>query len=139
MTASLFGFLITMERFPQMILQVVTDSHIGRIGILLLVNLVVFLLGFFMSPGAIILIVVPIILPVVKNLGVDPIHLGIIITINLELALLTPPVGANLYVLSSTANMSVQSVIKGVVPFIFILLIALLIITFVPQITLAIL
>jgi C4-dicarboxylate transporter DctM subunit len=139
MTASLFGFLITMERFPQMILQVITDSQIGRIGILLLINLVVFLLGFFMSPGAIILIVVPIILPVIKNLGIDPIHLGIIITVNLEIALLTPPVGANLYVLASTGNMPVQNVIKGVVPFIIILLIALMVITFVPQITLAIL
>jgi C4-dicarboxylate transporter DctM subunit len=71
-------------------------------------------------------------------LGINPIHLGIVITINLELALLTPPVGANLYVLSSTGNMSVQSVIKGVMPFIIILLIALMVITFVPQITLAI-
>jgi C4-dicarboxylate transporter DctM subunit len=138
MTASLFGFLITMERFPQAIVQLVTEAQIGRIGILLLINLVIFILGFFMSPGAIILIVVPIIMPVVRNLGINPIHLGIIVTVNLELALLTPPVGANLYVLSSTGNMSVQSVIKGVIPFIFILLIALMVITFVPQITLAI-
>jgi C4-dicarboxylate transporter DctM subunit len=138
MTASLFGFLITMERFPQLILRAVTDSNIGRVGILLLINLVIFILGFFMNPGAIILIVVPIILPVAKMLGINPIHLGIIITINLEIALLTPPVGANLYVLASTGNMPVQSVIRGVIPFIFILLIALMVITFVPQITLAI-
>jgi C4-dicarboxylate transporter DctM subunit len=138
MTASLFGFLITMERFPQLILRAVTDSNIGRIGMLLLINLVIFILGFFMSPGAIILIVVPIVLPVAKALGINPIHLGIVITLNLEIALLTPPVGSNLYVLASTANMPVQSVIKGVIPFIIILLIALMIITYVPQITLAI-
>jgi C4-dicarboxylate transporter DctM subunit len=139
MTASLFGFLITMERFPQLILRAVTDSNIGRVGILLLINLVIFILGFFMNPGAIILIVVPIILPVAKMLGINPIHLGIVITVNLEIALLTPPVGANLYVLASTGNMPVQSVIRGVVPFIIILLIALMVITFMPQITLLIL
>ncbi|MDR1249654.1 MAG: TRAP transporter large permease, partial [Treponema sp.] len=138
MTASLFGFLVTMEQFPQMILDVVVESNINRIGMLLLINLVIFALGFFMSPGAIILIVVPIILPVAKSLGIDPIHLGIIITVNLEIALLTPPVGANLYVLSSVGDMPVQQVIKGVMPFVLIMLAALMVITFVPQITLAI-
>jgi C4-dicarboxylate transporter DctM subunit len=138
MTASLFGFLVTMEQFPQMILDMVVESNISRVGMLLLINLVIFLLGFFMSPGAIILIVVPIILPVAKRLGIDPIHLGIIITVNLEIALLTPPVGANLYVLSSVGDMPVQQVIKGVMPFVLIMLIALMVITFVPQITLSI-
>jgi C4-dicarboxylate transporter DctM subunit len=138
MTASLFGFLITMEQFPQMILDLVVRSNINRVGMLLLINLVIFALGFFMSPGAIILIVVPIILPVAKRLGINPIHLGIIITVNLEIALLTPPVGSNLYVLSSVSDMSVQRVIKGVMPFVLIMLVALLVITFVPQITLAI-
>ncbi|MDR3161477.1 MAG: TRAP transporter large permease subunit [Spirochaetaceae bacterium] len=138
MTASLFGFLITMEQFPQMILDLVVRSNIDRVGMLLLINAVIFLLGFFMSPGAIILIVVPIVLPVAKRLGIDPIHLGIIITVNLEIALLTPPVGANLYVLSSVGGMAVQQVIKGVMPFVLIMLVALLVITFVPQITLSI-
>jgi C4-dicarboxylate transporter DctM subunit len=73
-----------------------------------------------MNPVAIILIVVPIILPVAKMLGINPIHLGIVITVNLEIALLTPPVGANLYVLASTGNMPVQSVIRGGSPFIII-------------------
>jgi len=136
MTAALFGFLVTMERFPQMIMQMVVSADIGRIGFLFLLNMVVFGLGFFMSPGAIILIIVPIILPVVKMLGINPIHLGIIITINLELALITPPVGANAFVLSKTANMSVQSVFRGCVPFYIIMLVALFVITYVPQITL---
>lgn len=132
MTASLFGFLVTMEQLPQTIMNLVFDANIGKIGALLMLNLILFLLGFFMSPGAIILIIVPMVLPITTALGISPIHLGIMLTVNLELALLTPPVGANLYVLSSISKLSVQDVIKGVAPFIAILMIALLAITFIP-------
>jgi C4-dicarboxylate transporter DctM subunit len=138
MTASLFGFLLTIERFPQWVTHLVTEANMGRNVFLLLVNLVVFFLGFFMNPGPIILIVVPIIKPIADMYGVHPIHLGILMTLGMQLALLTPPVGANLYVLSSTAKMPVQGVIRGVIPFVIIILIALILITYVPVLTMGI-
>ncbi len=139
MTATLFGFLITMEKLPQMILNIVLEAHINRVGLLIALNCVLFLLGFFMSPGAIILIVVPMILPVTKAMGINPIHLGIMLTVNLELALLTPPVGTNLYVLSKISKLPVPEVIKGLIPFIAILFIALMFLTFVPWLSLCLL
>ena len=92
-----------------------------------------------MSPGAIILIVVPMILPVTSALGISPIHLGIMLTVNLELALLTPPVGTNLYVLSKISALPVSEVIKGLMPFIIIMFIALMFLTFVPALSLCLL
>lgn len=135
MTATLFGFLITMEKLPQMILEIVLNANINRIGLLVALNCVLFLLGFFMSPGAIILIVVPMILPVTTAMGISPIHLGIMLTVNLELALLTPPVGTNLYVLSKISKLPVPEVIKGLIPFIIIMFIALMFLTFVPALS----
>lgn len=132
MTATLFGFLITMEKLPQMILEIVLSANINRMGLLIALNCVLFLLGFFMSPGAIILIVVPMILPVTTAMGISPIHLGIMLTVNLELALLTPPVGTNLYVLNKISKLPVPDVIKGLIPFIIIMFIALMFLTFVP-------
>jgi C4-dicarboxylate transporter DctM subunit len=139
MTATLFGFLITMEKLPQMILNIVLGANINRVGLLIALNCVMFLLGFFMSPGAIILIVVPMILPVTEAMGINPIHLGIMLTVNLELALLTPPVGTNLYVLSKISKLPVPEVIKGLIPFIVILFLALMFLTFVPSLSLCLL
>lgn len=139
MTATLFGFLITMEQLPQLVLSLVLDANIGKVGMLIALNCVLFLLGFFMSPGAIILIVVPMILPVTTALGIHPIHLGIMLTVNLELALLTPPVGTNLYVLSKISKLPVPEVVKGLIPFITIMFIALMFLTFVPWLSMCLL
>ncbi len=132
MTAALFGFLVTMEQLPQMLLNLALNANLGKAAVFLIINLVLFFLGFFMTPGAIILIVVPIVLPITQALGINTVHFGIMMMINLELALLTPPVGANLYVLSSTGKMPVQDVIKGVVPFLGILIVGLIIIICFP-------
>lgn len=132
MTASLFSFLITMEQLPQALMSLILSVNLNKYMLILLVNLVLFALGFFMTPGPIILIVVPIVLPVAKMLGISPVHLGIMATINMQLALITPPVGTNIYVLSSVGKMPVQSVIKGLMPFVLILLVGLIIISLVP-------
>lgn len=132
MTAALFGFLVTMEQLPQMLLNLALNANLGKAAVFLIINLVLFFLGFFMTPGAIILIVVPIVLPITQALGINTVHFGIMMMINLELALLTPPVGANLYVLSSTGKMPVQDVIKGVVPFLGILIVGLIMIICFP-------
>lgn len=132
MTASLFSFLITMERLPQTILNIVLSVNMGKAVFLILFNLVLFALGFFMTPGPIILIVIPIVLPVAESLGINPIHMGIMATLNMQLALITPPVGTNIYVMSSVGKMSVQDSIRGLMPFVFILGIALVLISVVP-------
>lgn len=132
MTASLFSFLITMERLPQMILSLVMNINMGKVMFLILFNLILFALGFFMTPGPIILIVIPVILPVAESLGLNPIHIGIMATLNMQLALITPPVGTNIYVMSSVGKMSVQDSIRGLMPFVAILLIALVVISAVP-------
>jgi len=136
MTSALFGFIITIEQVPQKLLEIVLDANIGPIVFLMLINLVVFLMGFFLGPAAIVVMMVPIILPIAKSLGIDLVHLGILMTINMELAFLTPPVGTNLYVLSKIAKLPVAKVVEGVLPFIGILVGALVLITFVPQISL---
>lgn len=132
MTASLFSYLITMEQFPQTLSRLMLNGNIGKYGFLLIFNLILFLLGFFMTPGPIILIIIPIALPIAKALGINPVHLGIMATINMQLALITPPVGTNIYVLSSVGKMPVQSVIKGLMPFVAILFIGLVIVALVP-------
>ena len=132
MTASLFSFLITMERLPQMLLDVIVNINMGKVSFLVLFNLILFALGFFMTPGPIILIVIPVILPVAESLGINPIHIGIMATLNMQLALITPPVGTNIYVMSSVGKMSVQDSIRGLMPFVGILLVALIIIAAVP-------
>lgn len=136
MTSALFGFIITMEKLPQQLLEFVVSANIGPIGFLILLNLIIFVCGFFLGPAAIIVMMVPIIVPIAKTLGIDLVHLGILMTINMELAFVTPPVGTNLYVLSSIAKIPVSEVIKGTMPYIIILLISLFVVTFVPQISL---
>lgn len=136
MTSALFGFIITIEQVPQQLLEMVLNANISAIGFLMIINLVVFIMGFFLGPAAIIVMMVPIIVPIAKTLGIDLVHLGILMTINMELAFLTPPVGTNLYVLSRIAKIPVNKVVEGVMPFIGILIAALILITFVPEISL---
>ncbi len=136
MTSALFGFIITIEQLPQKLLELVVNANIGPNMFLMLLNLVVFATGFFMGPAAIIVMMVPVIVPIATELGINLVHLGILMTINMELAFLTPPVGTNLYVLSSVAKMPVGKVIEGVIPFIVILVIALILVTYIPAISL---
>lgn len=136
MASALFGFIITLEQLPQHLLAFVINEQIGPNMFLILLNVVIFVTGFFLGPAAIIVMMVPVIVPIATSLGINLVHLGILMTVNMELAFITPPVGTNLYVLSSVARIPVTDVIKGIFPFIIIMCIALIVITFVPQITL---
>jgi len=138
MTAAIFGFIISYEQLPGMIFEAITRSNINWWQFLLILNLIVFAMGFFLGPSAILLIAVPIVLPVCERLGIHPVHLGICMTVNMELAFLTPPVGANLYVLTRVSGLPLVEVIKGTIPFIAMLLICLGIIIFFPQLSLLI-
>jgi TRAP-type C4-dicarboxylate transport system permease large subunit len=103
---------------------------------LLLVNIALLLIGMLLEPVAALLIMVPILLPVAREYGVDPLHLGVIMILNLVIGLLTPPVGLVLYVLSSVTGAPVQRVMIGTLPFLVPLLITLLIVTYVPALCL---
>jgi TRAP-type C4-dicarboxylate transport system permease large subunit len=104
--------------------------------VLLLINLVLLVVGLFMEPVAAITILTPVLLPVVVALGVDPVHFGIMMILNLMIGLLTPPVGLVLYVLARVADISFESAVRGTAPFLIPLVIVLLLITYVPAITL---
>ena len=134
--AILFSFLLTSESIPQQLAQWIVDQGLTPWMFLLFVNVLLFFAGDFMEPSSIILILAPIFLPVAMKLGIDPIHLGIVMTINMELGMITPPVGLNLYVASGLARMGLTEVTLAAAPWILVVTAVLLLVTYVPQISL---
>jgi C4-dicarboxylate transporter, DctM subunit len=134
--AILFSFLLTSENIPQQLAQWIIDQGLTPWMFLLFVNVLLFFAGDFMEPSSIILILAPIFLPVAMKLGIDPIHLGIIMTINMELGMITPPVGLNLYVASGLAKMGLTEVTVAAAPWILVVATILILVTYVPQIAL---
>jgi len=133
--AILFNFLLTSEQIPQALSQWVVEMHLQSWQFLLVVNLVLLLAGQFMEPSSIILILAPLFLPIAKALGIDPIHLGIIMAINMEIGMITPPVGLNLYVASHLSHLGLTEVSKAALPFLGVMLLYLALITYVPSIS----
>ncbi len=131
-----FGHWITDARLADELIEFATLHDLKAWQFLLLMNLIMLLLGMFLEVIAVMLITVPLVLPLLGPLGIDPIHYAMVVTINMELALLTPPVGLNLFVLSSISDTPVEIAAKGVFPFVMIMLILLGVVTFVPEISL---
>jgi len=136
MGSTLFSFLVTMEQLSNRILDLVIGLNMDTWLFLLIVNITIFFMGCFLGPGAILLMVVPILYPMLADLNINPIHFGILLTINMELAFITPPFGMNLFVLSAVCNEPIVEVVKGHIPFLILLFGALLIITYLPGISL---
>lgn len=134
--AILFSYLLTYENIPQQLAQWIIDQGLTPWMFLLFVNVLLFFAGDFMEPTSIILILAPIFLPVAASLGIDPIHLGVIMTLNMELGMITPPVGLNLYVASGLAKMGLTDVTKAAAPWILVVTAVLLLVTYVPWISL---
>lgn len=134
--AILFNFLLTSEQIPQALAQWVTHMHLEPWQFLVIVNLTLLLAGQFMEPSSIILILAPLFLPIAQALGIDPIHLGIVMTVNMEIGMLTPPVGLNLYVASHLSHMGLTTVSRAALPFVGVMLVYLMLITYVPEISL---
>ena len=134
--AMLFAHFLTLENVPHLITQTLISWDVGPVLFLLLVNILLFFAGDFMEPSAIIMIMVPLLLPVAINLGIDPVHFGIIITINMELGMITPPIGLNLFVTSGITGESLKNVIIYALPWSATILIGLLLVTYIPQIAL---
>lgn len=136
MTATLFGFLVTMEQLSDRLLSLISSAQIKPWQFLAIMNIAIFIMGMFLSPGSIILIVLPLVYPILQQLGISGIHFGILMTINMELAFLTPPVGMHLFVMSAVCKEPVSEVVKAVMPFLILLFVGLFFITYIPSITL---
>jgi C4-dicarboxylate transporter DctM subunit len=134
--AMLFAHFLTLENVPQQITQALVDAHVGKIMFLLLINILLIIAGSFMEPSAIIMILVPLLLPVATALGVNPIHLGIIITVNMEIGMVSPPVGLNLFVTSGITGFNIKDVIIYTLPWTLTLLVGLALVTYIPIISL---
>ncbi len=133
--AVLFSFILTNEQIPQGIAQWILDSGMGVIGFLVAVNILLLVMGSFMEPSSIILITAPILFPIAMKLGIDPIHFGVMITVNMEIGMITPPVGLNLYVASGIGKMGLTDCAKAVWPWLFTMLVYLMLITYVPAVS----
>jgi len=134
--AVLFSFLLTSEQIPQSLAAWINEMGLSPWMFLVVVNILLLIAGNFMEPSSILLITAPILFPVAMKLGIDPIHLGIIMTVNMEIGMITPPVGLNLYVASGISNMGLTEVTKAAAPWILVMLAFLILITYVPAISL---
>lgn len=135
-TASVFGWVLTANRIPDMIAQGFISLSDNPYVFLLLVNLLLLIVGMFLETGAAIIILAPILTPVALKLGIDPIHFGIIMIVNLAVGMTTPPVGVNLFVACQVAGLRIEQILKSMLPFYGILLLDIVIITYLPQLSL---
>jgi C4-dicarboxylate transporter DctM subunit len=135
-TSKLFSWYLTFQQVPLKVADIVLSLESSPIVILLVINIILLFVGMIMDSSAAVLILTPLFLPIVTNIGIDPTHFGVIMIVNLAIGMLTPPFGLNLFVASGISNMSISDVIKGSVPFIALLIFDLMVITFVPQLSL---
>lgn len=134
--ALLFAHVLTTERIPQMIAEQILAWNMETWQFLIVVNILLLIAGMFMEPTGIILIMAPILFPIATQLGIDPVHLGIIMVVNLEIGMVTPPIGLNLFVTAGITKMSIGQVVRAASPWLIVLLSYLVLVTYVPQISL---
>jgi len=131
-TANIFGWILAIERLPQMITSVLISHIHSPLVFLLLINVLLLFVGMIMESFAAIVILVPVLTPVLAQYGIDPLHFGLIVCLNLVIGLITPPVGICLFVGSSLSNVKLERLIVRIFPFLIISIIVLLIVTYVP-------
>lgn len=134
--ASLFGLYLTNAQVPHHVGEWIAESNMNKWVFFIIVNILFFIMGTFLEAVSIILITLPILLPIIKHLGIDPIHFAIVMTVNMELAMITPPVGLNLFVVGGIAKEKLGAVVKGVTPFIILFVLVLALLVIFPQISL---
>jgi C4-dicarboxylate transporter DctM subunit len=127
---------MTSENIPQAMASWITGQGLGVVGFLLVVNVLLLVAGNVMEPSSIVLIMAPILFPVAMKLGIDPIHFGILIVVNMEVGMCHPPVGLNLYVASGITKMGISELTVAVMPWLLTMLGFLLLVTYVPAISL---
>jgi C4-dicarboxylate transporter DctM subunit len=134
--AVLFSYLLTSEQIPQQMADWMIGQGLGAVGFLLMVNLLLLLAGNVMEPSSIVLITAPILFPVATKLGIDPVHFGILMTVNMEVGMCHPPVGLNLYVASGITKMGITELTIAVWPWLLTMLVFLVMVTYMPQMSL---
>ena len=133
--AVLFSFIMTNENIPQALAEWLLGNGLGVVAFLLAVNVILLLAGNFMEPSSIVLIFAPILFPVAMKLGIDPVHFGIIMVVNMEVGMCHPPVGLNLFVASGITKAGLTEMSKAVMPWLYTMLVFLMMITYIPSIS----
>jgi tripartite ATP-independent transporter DctM subunit len=134
--AAAFGYMLTLMQIPLKITEMFSSLSDNKYVILMCINVMLLILGTMMDMAPLILILTPILLPVVKSIGVDPVHFGMIMMVNLSIGLLTPPVGALLFVGSAVGKVTIENLVKALMPFFGVLLFVLMVVTYVPAVSL---
>ncbi|PLS23037.1 TRAP transporter large permease [Neptunicoccus cionae] len=133
--ALILKHVLTDEQIPQQITKAMLAAGLGPVAFLIVVNVILLIGGQFMEPSGLLVIVAPLVFPIAIELGIDPIHLGIIMVVNMEIGMITPPVGLNLFVTSGVAGMPMMAVVRAALPFLAILFVFLIMITYIPIIS----
>ena len=133
--ALILKHVLTEERIPQAITEAMLSAGFGPIMFLIIVNIILLIGGQFMEPSGLLIIVAPLVFPIAIELGIDPIHLGIIMVVNMEIGMITPPVGLNLFVTAGVARMSMLGVVKAAAPWLAIMFLFLIIVTYIPAVS----
>lgn len=133
--ALILKHVLTEEQIPQAVANAMLSAGFGPIMFLVVVNVILLIGGQFMEPSGLLVIVAPLVFPIAIELGIDPIHLGIIMVVNMEIGMITPPVGLNLFVTSGVAGMPMMGVVRAALPFLAVLFIFLIMITYIPAIS----
>ncbi len=133
--ALILKHVLTDEQVPQKIAEAMLSAGFGPVMFLVVVNVILLIGGQFMEPSGLLVIVAPLVFPIAMELGIDPIHLGIIMVVNMEIGMITPPVGLNLFVTSGVASMPMMSVVRAALPFLAVLFVFLIMVTYIPWIS----
>jgi C4-dicarboxylate transporter DctM subunit len=134
--AMAFNYVITIENIPKTVSAILTATNLSQSGFLLLVNVILLVLGCLLEGTTIILVILPVLLPTATALGVDPVHFGVMAVVNIMYGLVTPPYGLLLFMMTKIADVPLRAIVREVVPFLGVMLIALLIITYFPDLVL---
>ena len=134
--AMVFALYLTNEQVPHMFSTWIANNNIGVVGFFALTAIMFFIMGTFMEAASIILITLPLLLPIMKFLGINPIHFAIVMVVNMELAQITPPVGLNLFVVSGISRAPMEQVVRGVIPYIFIMIAVMILFMIFPDLSL---
>ena len=134
--AVVFAHFLTSERIPHHIAQFLIEQNMSRWMFLIAVNIILFIMGQFMEPSSVVMIMTPLLLPIAVSLGIDPVHFGIMMVVNMEIGMITPPVGLNLFVASSLTGLNLKDVVVSVLPWLMVMVIGVILVTYIPQISL---
>ncbi|GAA6187349.1 TRAP transporter large permease [Litorivita sp. NS0012-18] len=133
--ALILKHVLTDEQVPQHVANAMLSAGFGPVMFLIVVNVILLIGGQFMEPSGLLVIVAPLVFPIAIELGIDPIHLGIIMVVNMEIGMITPPVGLNLFVTSGVAGMPMMAVVRAALPFLAVLFVFLIMVTYIPAIS----